>query len=79
MVAVNSKRLIGVDMTSQSSANPTSPQTPPGQIVTIEVDETTLHLYDHRDHLIKQVFHTSRKDITRQSVRSHHRPPNRLA
>jgi hypothetical protein len=38
------------------------------QIVTIEVDETTPRLYDHRDHLIKTVPRTSRKEVRR------HRP-----
>jgi hypothetical protein len=32
-----------------------------GQIVTIEVDETSLRVYDHREHLIKHFPHTSRK------------------
>ena len=42
-----------------------------GQIVTIEVDETTLRLYDHRDHLIKTVPRTSRKEVRRHKAYGH--------
>jgi len=38
------------------------------QIVTIEVDETTLRVYDHREHLIKHVPRTSRKEVTRHKA-----------
>jgi hypothetical protein len=34
------------------------------QIVTIEVDETTLRVYDHRDHLSKNDSRTSRTEVT---------------
>jgi hypothetical protein len=50
-----------------------------GQIVTIEVDDTTLHVYDERDHLIKNVPpHQPQGDPPTQGLRSHHQPPNRL-
>jgi hypothetical protein len=39
-----------------------------GQIVTIEVDDTTLRIYDHRDHLIKTIPRTSRKEIRRHKA-----------
>jgi hypothetical protein len=42
-----------------------------GQIVTIEVDETTLRVYDHREHLIKHVPRTSRKEVTRHKAYGH--------
>lgn len=42
-----------------------------GQIVTIEVDETTLHVYDQRDHLIKTVPRTSRKEVRRRKAYGH--------
>jgi hypothetical protein len=42
-----------------------------GQIVTIEVDETTLRVYDHREHLIKHVPHTSCKEVTRHKAYGH--------
>jgi hypothetical protein len=42
-----------------------------GQIVTIEVDETTLRVYDHREHLIKHVPRTSRKEVTRHNAYGH--------
>ncbi|MBA2474084.1 MAG: hypothetical protein H0V41_18320 [Pseudonocardiales bacterium] len=42
-----------------------------GQIVTIEVDETTLRVYDHRNHLIKTVPRTSHKEITRHKAYGH--------
>lgn len=38
-----------------------------GQIVTIQVDETTLRVYDQRDHLINTVPRTSRK-VTRHKA-----------
>jgi hypothetical protein len=41
------------------------------QIVTIEVDETTLRVYDHREHLIKHVPRTSRKEVTRHKAYGH--------
>lgn len=34
-----------------------------GQIVTIELNETPLRVYDHRDHLIKTVPRTIRKKV----------------
>jgi hypothetical protein len=42
-----------------------------GQIVTIEVDETTLRLYDQRNHLIKNVPRTSRKEVRRHKAYGH--------
>jgi transposase InsO family protein len=42
-----------------------------GQIVTIEVDETTLRLYDQHDHLIKTVPRTSRKEVRRHKAYGH--------
>jgi hypothetical protein len=42
-----------------------------GQIVTIEVDETTLRVYDQRDHLIKNVPRTSRKEVRRHKAYGH--------
>jgi hypothetical protein len=39
-----------------------------GQIVTIEVDDTTLRVYDHRDHLIKHGPRTSHKEDTRHKA-----------
>jgi hypothetical protein len=42
-----------------------------GQIVTIEVDETTLRVYDHRNHLIKHVPRTSRKEVRRHKAYGH--------
>jgi hypothetical protein len=42
-----------------------------GQIVTIEVDETTLRVYDHHDHLIKNVPRTSRKEARRHKAYGH--------
>jgi hypothetical protein len=42
-----------------------------GQIVTIEVDETILRVYDHHDHLIKHVPRTSRKEVTRHKAYGH--------
>ncbi|MBV9060763.1 MAG: hypothetical protein JOZ09_16645 [Pseudonocardiales bacterium] len=39
-----------------------------GQIVTIEVDDTTLRVYDHRDHLIKNVLRTSREEVRRHKA-----------
>jgi hypothetical protein len=42
-----------------------------GQIVTIEVDETTLRLYDQHEHLIKHVPRTSRKEVTRHKAYGH--------
>jgi hypothetical protein len=39
-----------------------------GQIVTIEVDEITLRVYDQCDHLIKQIPRTSRKEVRRQKT-----------
>jgi hypothetical protein len=42
-----------------------------GQIVTIEVDETTLRVYDQRDHLIKHVPRTSRKEVHRHKAYGH--------
>jgi hypothetical protein len=41
-----------------------------GQIVTIEVDETTLQVYDQRKHLIK-ISRTSRKEIRRHKADGH--------
>jgi hypothetical protein len=49
-----------------------------GQIVTIEVDETTLRIYDQRDHLIKTIPRTSRKAVTRYKVYGRHQPQNQL-
>jgi len=43
----------------------------PGQIVTIEIDETTLRLYDHHDHLIKTLPRTSRKEVRRHKAYGH--------
>ena len=37
----------------------------------IEVDETTLHVYDQRDHLIKNVPRTSRKEVRRHKAYGH--------
>ncbi|MGH3515332.1 MAG: IS6 family transposase, partial [Pseudonocardiaceae bacterium] len=42
-----------------------------GQIVTIEVDETTLRVYDHHDHLIKTVPRSSRREVTRHKAYGH--------
>jgi hypothetical protein len=42
-----------------------------GQIVTIEVDETTLRVYDPREHLIKTVPRTSRKEVRRHKAYGH--------
>jgi hypothetical protein len=42
-----------------------------GQIVTIEVGETTLRVYDQRDHLIKNVPRTSRKEVRRHKAYGH--------
>lgn len=42
-----------------------------GQIVTIEVDESTLRVYDQRDHLIKNVPRTSRKEVRRHKAYGH--------
>jgi hypothetical protein len=42
-----------------------------GQIVTIELDETPLRVYDHRDHLIKAVPRTSRKKVHRHKTYGH--------
>ena len=42
-----------------------------GQIVTIEVDETTLRVYDHHDQLIKNVPRTSRKEVRRHKAYGH--------
>jgi hypothetical protein len=42
-----------------------------GQIVTIEVDETTLRVYDQHDHLIKNVPRTSRKEVRRHKAYGH--------
>lgn len=39
-----------------------------GQIVTIEVDDTTLRVYDQRNQLIKTVPRTSRKEVTRHKA-----------
>jgi hypothetical protein len=44
-----------------------------GQIVTIEIDDTTLRVYDHRDHLIKTVPpRQPQGDRPTQGLRSHH-------
>ena len=37
----------------------------------IEVDDTTLHVYDQRDHLIKNVPRTSRKEVRRHKAYGH--------
>ena len=42
-----------------------------GQIVTFEVDETTLRVYDQRNHLIKTVPRTSRKEVHRHKAYGH--------
>ena len=42
-----------------------------GQIVTIEVDETTLRVYDQRDHVIKTVPCTSGKEVRRHKAYGH--------
>ncbi|MGH3814459.1 MAG: hypothetical protein ACRDUV_18730, partial [Pseudonocardiaceae bacterium] len=42
-----------------------------GQIVTIEVDETTLRVYNQHDHLIKNVPRTSRKEVRRHKAYGH--------
>jgi hypothetical protein len=42
-----------------------------GQIVTIEVDETTLRVYDQHEHLIKHIPRTSRKEVTRHKAYGH--------
>ncbi|HZS21526.1 MAG TPA: hypothetical protein VFA63_11130 [Pseudonocardiaceae bacterium] len=42
-----------------------------GQIVTIEVDDTTLRIYDQHDHLIKNVPRTSRKEVCRRKAYGH--------
>ncbi len=42
-----------------------------GQIVTIEVDEIILRVYDQRDHLIKHVHRTSRKEVARHKAYGH--------
>jgi hypothetical protein len=49
-----------------------------GQIVPIEVDDTTLRVYDHRDHLIKTIPRTNRKEVTRHKAYGHHQPQNQL-
>jgi hypothetical protein len=42
-----------------------------GQIVTIEVDDTTLRVYDQHEHLIKNVPRTSRKEVARHKAYGH--------
>jgi hypothetical protein len=42
-----------------------------GQIVTIELNETPLRVYDHRDHLIKTVPRTIRKKVHRLKTYGH--------
>jgi hypothetical protein len=42
-----------------------------GPIVTIAVDETTLRVYGHRDHLIKHAPRTSRKEVRRHKAYGH--------
>jgi hypothetical protein len=42
-----------------------------GQIMTIEIDETTLRIYDQRNHLIKNVPRTSRKEVRRHKAYGH--------
>ena len=42
-----------------------------GQIVTIEVDDTTRRVYDHHDQLIKNVPGTSRKEVARHKAYGH--------
>jgi hypothetical protein len=42
-----------------------------GQIVTIEVNDTTLRVYDHRDQLIKNAPRTSRKEVRRHKAYGH--------
>jgi hypothetical protein len=42
-----------------------------GQIVTIEVNDTTLRVYDQREYLIKAVPRTSRKELTRHKAYGH--------
>jgi hypothetical protein len=50
-----------------------------GQTVTIEVDDTTLWVYNQRNDLIKNVTRTSRKEVCRyKALWSHHQPHNRL-
>ncbi|MGH3698973.1 MAG: hypothetical protein ACRDQY_05790 [Pseudonocardiaceae bacterium] len=39
--------------------------------MTIEVDETALRVYDHREHLIKTVPRTSRKEVRRHKAYGH--------
>jgi hypothetical protein len=41
------------------------------QIVTIKVDDTTLRVYDQRDHLIKHVPRTRRKKVARHKAYGH--------
>jgi hypothetical protein len=41
------------------------------QIVTIEVDDMTLRVYDHRDQLIKTIPRTSRKEVRRHKAYGH--------
>ncbi|MGH3673924.1 MAG: hypothetical protein ACRDSH_25365 [Pseudonocardiaceae bacterium] len=41
------------------------------QIVTIDIDETTLRVYDHHEHLIKTVPRTSRKQVRRHKAYGH--------
>ena len=48
-----------------------------GQIVTIEVDETTLRIYD-RNHLIRMFPAPAARRSADTSLRSHHQPQNRL-
>jgi hypothetical protein len=42
-----------------------------GQIVTIEVDQTTLRVYDQRNQLIKNVPRTSRKEVHHHKAYGH--------
>jgi hypothetical protein len=44
---------------------------PAGQIVTIEVDETTLCVSDHCNYLIKNVLRISRRAVRRHKAYSH--------
>jgi hypothetical protein len=39
-----------------------------GQIVTIEVDDTTLRVYDQCEYLIETAPRTSRKEVTRHKA-----------
>jgi hypothetical protein len=44
---------------------------PSGLVGAVEVDETTLRVYDQRDNLIKNVPRTNRKEVHRHKAYGH--------